>query len=177
MLPQVTGNIRISALLQEMRRRSGSLRRLGQHVRVTERTLKTWLSRPEDELRLHQDNIDAVLKAARELGLDPQFFTTDTPLWNLNEGYRANMIAQPTIPPSVTALPQLLVVNRSDGMGKLTLSRVMFAVSVSLGLCLTLNAKSASAAPILRAGCRIKAEGKGLRAGIGVCRPICRVQP
>jgi len=65
--------IKLGDLLREMLAMIGSASRLATRLKVSERTLRTWLGKSEDELHsLHEDNIEQIIQTAGEFGVNPE---------------------------------------------------------------------------------------------------------
>jgi dihydroorotate dehydrogenase len=92
--------LKLQDLLKEMRSRSGSAPRLAQMLKVTDRTVWDWLKKSEENLhRLHQENIEQIVRAARELRIEPELFAPALPLWDFECSYDANLALDPGMPP------------------------------------------------------------------------------
>lgn len=95
-------DLKLRELLQEMRKRTGSIVRLADKIKVSQRTVSEWLGKSEDELqRLHQDNIDQILTVAREVGLEPELFAPAPSLWDLGSSYETNLASDIGMPPKL----------------------------------------------------------------------------
>ena len=101
-------NLRLAELLKVMKGRVQSVARLarviakgGEHP--TERTVRGWLKKSEDELRrLHQDSIEDIISAAPNLGIEPLEHADGPALWDVEASYRDNLEAGPQVPPRLS---------------------------------------------------------------------------
>jgi dihydroorotate dehydrogenase len=97
--------IKLKDLLLQMKTNTGSSFRLATKIGVTERTVRTWLGKTEDELhRLHYDNIELIVSTARDkLGIEPGMFSPPPLLWDFQKSYGENIGLDPGIPPRLSA--------------------------------------------------------------------------
>lgn len=96
--------LKLAELLLTMKGRVGSIQRLAVKIGVTERSLRDWLRKTEDGLhRLHQGNIDQIIKAARDLGIEPELFAPAPQLWNPKASFDENLLFDPGMPVSLGA--------------------------------------------------------------------------
>lgn len=92
--------INIAELLAEMKKRVGSVGRLAGLIGVSDKALREWLKKSEDELhRLHSDNIDSIIKTARSLKIEPELFAPPPLLWDYKKTYKENLLFDPGMPP------------------------------------------------------------------------------
>ncbi|HYP01001.1 MAG TPA: hypothetical protein VER76_12480 [Pyrinomonadaceae bacterium] len=96
--------LKLAELLLTMKGRVGSVARLASKIGVTERALRTWLRKTEDGLhRVHQGNIEQIIKAARDLGIEPELFAQAPQLWNTKASFEENLQFDPGMPVSLGA--------------------------------------------------------------------------
>jgi dihydroorotate dehydrogenase len=93
-------DIRLAQLLQEMKRRTGTVARLAQAVGVDDRILRTWFARPDEQLRrLHSSSVEQILSGARSLGIEPELYSSGPALWDPAKSYEENLLLDPGVPP------------------------------------------------------------------------------
>jgi dihydroorotate dehydrogenase (NAD+) catalytic subunit len=96
--------LKLAELLLTMKGRVGSIPRLASKIGVTEKSLRDWLRKTEDSLhRLHQGNIEQIIKAARDLGIEPELFAPAPQLWNTRASFEENLLLDPGMPVSLGA--------------------------------------------------------------------------
>ena len=90
-------NLRLAELLEAMKKQAGGAVRLRRAIakegpHPTEKTVRTWLKKSEDELRrLHPSNIEEIINAAPNLGIEPLRFASGPPLWDVEQPYQENL--------------------------------------------------------------------------------------
>jgi len=93
-------NMRLSALLQEMKKRAGKVARLAEAINVEDRVLRSWLGRSEDQLtRLHSSSVEQIVRGAKSLGIEPELFSVAPSLWDVSKSYEDNVQSDPGLPP------------------------------------------------------------------------------
>ena len=93
-------NIRLEELLRAMIKESGTVGRLASRLRVSEKAVRAWSKKNEDELHhLHADSLEALMKVAGEMKIPIEIFTTPPSLWDLRASYKENLLMDPGLPP------------------------------------------------------------------------------
>jgi dihydroorotate dehydrogenase len=97
-------NPNLVELLAEMKRRTGSVKRLAERVGVSQRRVQDWLKMDEAKLgKIQPDNLHSILEAARALSIAIQAGTAQR-LWDPARSYEENLSTRIVLPAG-TRLP------------------------------------------------------------------------
>ena len=85
--------VRIMDLLLAMKEEVKTVSRLADLINVDERTVRSWLAKPES--RLHDDNIEKICQGARDLNMDLELYMSGPALWDRHRSYDDNLQFDP----------------------------------------------------------------------------------